>query len=308
MQRRKKRSTASAALIAALIFLTAVILLSVLNTNLNKPTERKGPSTDASAEGTQNKTDLFQTSDQNTDSGTTADAPITTADGESSSSETKDPPKEPDLPSGKKRIAFTFDDGPHAEYSKKIADEVAKYNGHVTFFVVGNRIKGAQGEGMVYAASKGNEIGIHGYTHTANYANCSESVYQEELSKTADAIRQATGKTPTLMRPIGGSISQARVSACPYAVITWNIDSQDWKYKARKTNQQAAENTKTIINQVLPYVKNGDIILMHELYGNSYDAFCQLLKELSEQGYEFVTVSELLNSPTAGVKYNKANV
>ena len=75
----------------------------------------------------------------------------------------------------KKRVAMTFDDGPHNVYTKRIVDELAKYGFHATFFVVGNRVDGGTyngKSGLLYAYEHGNEIGIHGYTHTAYYNKC----------------------------------------------------------------------------------------------------------------------------------------
>ena len=99
------------------------------------------------------------------------------------------------------------------------------------------------------------------------------------------------GTEPTLMRPIGGNISTERVAACPYAVIIWNVDSNDWRYKSQ-TN--ASANVNTIVNNVLDNTGPGAIILMHEIYQNSYDAFSIIIDRLSRQGYRFVTVSQLL--------------
>lgn len=82
----------------------------------------------------------------------------------------------------------------------------------------------------------------------------------------------------------------------------WSVDSNDWKYKS-----DGDAGVETIVDNVMSQVQNGSIILMHDIYENTYLATKQILKELNSQGYEVVTVSELLGSPKAGVKYSKAS-
>ena len=201
-----------------------------------------------------------------------------------------------------KKIAFTFDDGPYSPVTRGIADEFAKYGGKCTFFVVGNRIKGDWATAMKYASDLGNEIAIHGYTHTAYYNTCSHDTYLYEVQTTASLIEQVTGKAPVLMRPPGGSITNNRVAESAYSVILWNVDTKDWKYSGR--NQQ---NINQIIQNIVSAVTVGDIVLMHDIYYNTLDVVKIVLPALAEQGYEFVTVSELLGEERqAGKKYSNA--
>ena len=214
-------------------------------------------------------------------------------------------PQKPQNPSGKKRVAITYDDGPHTSRTIAIVDELNKYGYHATFFVVGNRVDGTEyngGQAMLYAIDSGNEIAIHGYTHTADYAKCSDQTYNYELSETVKAIRKVKpGYTPTLMRPIWGSITGARVNSCPYSVILWNVDSLDWENA--KLGEEGVQN---IVNNVMSSVKDGDIILMHDIHANTYEATKIILKQLYDEGYEVVTVSELLgDSLKPGAKYSK---
>lgn len=203
----------------------------------------------------------------------------------------------------KKRVAFTFDDGPHFELTRKFVDELKKYNGHATWFLVGNRVFEKAGEAVSYAAENGNEIAIHGWTHVNYYDECSDAVMKEELEKTAEVIKQYTGQTPKLMRPYGGRITKERIASCPYAVVLWSCDSEDWRNKKSGDEQTKKANVQKTVDNVLRTVKDGDIILMHEIYENSYEAFCILAKTLHEQGYEFVTVSELLGDAQPGHRY-----
>ena len=208
--------------------------------------------------------------------------------------------------SGKKRVAITYDDGPHVERTKLIVDELAKYGFNATFFVVGNRVDGTAysgGEAVKYAASKGNEIAIHAYTHDYYYDRCEASIYKSELSKTHSAIlSKVPNASVNLMRPVGGNITSERIAACDYAVIMWSVDSNDWKYK-----NDGEAGVEAIVDNVMSQVRDGSIILMHDIYENTYLATQRILKELNNQGYDVVTVSELLGSPQAGVKYSKAS-
>ncbi|MBQ4105058.1 MAG: polysaccharide deacetylase family protein [Clostridia bacterium] len=188
-----------------------------------------------------------------------------------------------------KYVAFTFDDGPHYDLTFKFVDKLAEYGGVGTFFVVGNRVSGTQQRAVKYAYDMGNEIGVHAWTHSYYYNTCSESRFRSELDKTADKILSVTGEYPLTMRPVGGGITSSRVKSSGFAVINWNVDSNDWRYTGRSQS-----NVNTIVRNVLNSTDEGDIILMHEIYYNSYDAFCIIIDELYDRGYRFVTVSDLL--------------
>lgn len=214
----------------------------------------------------------------------------------------------------RKRVALTYDDGPHNVRTKLIVDELNKYGYHATFFVLGNRVDGVEysgGEAMLYAMEAGNEIAIHGYTHMVYYDECSEAEYKQELELTAEAIREMAGDPDypiRLMRPIGGAITANRVSACPYSVIMWSVDSEDWRYRysSGDDDEVCAQKVDTIVNNALSGLEDGDIILMHDIYESTYDATVILLARLHEMGYDVVTVSELLGEDLRpGEKYSR---
>ena len=221
------------------------------------------------------------------------------------------------------RVALTYDDGPHEKYmdtpsrTKSIVDELDKYGYHATFFVVGNRVDGSEyngGAAMVYAAEHGNEIGIHGYTHDVyfddydekeNPKGCTDTEYKYEMSKTLEAIR---GKLPDyevrVMRPVGGRITNARIEESPYAIIGWSVDTFDWDLDKPYGDTEAIEK---IVDNALKNVKDGDIILMHDIYNNTYEATVIILQRLNEMGFNVVTVSELLgDNLQPGVLYESA--
>lgn len=228
----------------------------------------------------------------------------------------KDKDKEESIESGaggdRKKIALTFDDGPHNVRTTDIVDELNKYGYHATFFVVGNRIDGTEyngSAGLKYAHEAGNEIGIHGYTHNVYYDECTKEEFESELNKTKNAIHNVIPDAKIrLMRPVGGYITDERVKQCPYSVIMWSVDSNDYNYTYKKgdTEKEWKEKVDTIVDNVMKDLDEGDIILMHDLYESTYDATVILLKRLYEEGYEVVTVSELLNNPPAGQKFSRA--
>lgn len=209
------------------------------------------------------------------------------------------------------RVALTYDDGPSSITTKPIVDELNKYGYHATFFVVGNRVRKTVGqdngaEAMKYAVQCGNEIGIHGFTHSANYASCSDDTYTYEIYETLEAIKE---KLPNyevrLMRAVGGSISAERIAESKFAVIDWSVDTEDWDLKKPVDD---ADTINKIVDNALKNIKDGDIILMHDIYNNTYEATVILLARLNEMGYNVVTVSELLGDDLQpGRLYRQAN-
>lgn len=215
-----------------------------------------------------------------------------------------------------KRVAITFDDGPHNVRTKLIVDELTKYGFHATFFVIGNRIDGTEYNGLSglkYAAEAGNEIGIHGYTHSSQnyYDKCDEETYRWELSKTSTAIKNAIGNYEIkLMRPVGGRITDERIASSPYSIIMWDVDSDDWKHKytSGDSDEICAQKVNEIVENVMLSVHDGSIILMHDIYESTYDAVVIILERLNAEGYEVVTVSELIgDNLKPGYKYTSGN-
>lgn len=210
----------------------------------------------------------------------------------------------------KKYVAFTFDDGPSYDVSltKKYIDELAKYDGRATFFLIGERVVSIGASGLKYAVNNGWELGIHAYSHQYSYGtSCNESVYNAEVDRTAAAIHKYLPKYDIkLLRPPYGDITPERAKSSPYSIILWSVSAVDWDCAGDSTAAERDKNVQKIVDNVLSGVKDGSIILMHEPYNNTFLAFCEILKELDKQGYEFVTVSELLGDKLeAGKKFYK---
>lgn len=183
----------------------------------------------------------------------------------------------------KPMVALTFDDGPAPAYTTKIVNELEKFDAHATFFVLGSRLTGQNAKSIIRKAAKnGNEIGSHTYNHK-KLTTLSSADIQQEASRTEKAIKQLTGSYPSLTRPPYGSINDAVKKNISTPLILWSIDTQDWKTK----------NRTNTVTTVLNNVKDGDIILMHDIYAPTADAAVELIPKLIQKGYQLVTVSEL---------------
>lgn len=177
--------------------------------------------------------------------------------------------------------ALTYDDGPHPPVGNRIMDVMAQYGQKCTFFMVGNRVSGRADE-VKRMAAEGHELANHSHSHA--YLNkISAEAVRQEVAVCNDAIATAAGVRPGLMRLPGGLKNDTVMSNIGMPVILWNIDTRDWK--TRNSDQVTAE--------VLGNIKDGDVVLMHELYNSTADATERIVPELTARGFQLVTVSEL---------------
>ncbi|MCR4956277.1 MAG: polysaccharide deacetylase family protein [Lachnospiraceae bacterium] len=177
-------------------------------------------------------------------------------------------------------IALTFDDGP-SDYTKTVLSSLKKHNAKATFFVVGNRVN-ANKAVLKQVYSYGCEIGNHSYSH-ANLGTAGKSEIQSQLAKTDRAVQNVIGVKPTLIRPPYGSTSSLLRSTVDRPLILWSIDTEDWR----------SRNADMVYAKVIGKVKDGDIVLMHDIYPSTANAATRIITKLSKQGYQMVTVSEL---------------
>ena len=132
-------------------------------------------------------------------------------------------------------------------------------------------------------ADDGHLIGNHGYRHEDMTKNQLESMC-ESIEKTSRLIQEITGNEPEYVRPPYGSWNEDLEEAIDLTPVFWSVDSLDWKY----------EDTDQIKRRVLEKVKNGDIILMHDIFSTSVDAALEIVDTLLDRGYTFVTADELI--------------
>ncbi|MBQ7392076.1 MAG: polysaccharide deacetylase family protein [Clostridia bacterium] len=188
----------------------------------------------------------------------------------------------------KKQIALTFDDGPHPILTERILKILDQYGVTATFFMVGeNVINYPDAAKEVILA--GHEVGNHTFTHP-HIANLNEKAIFDEIGRCEDALEELCEYRPHLLRTPQGALTQS-LERCllddDYILVLWSLDTRDWDNKS----------TACIVQTVLNNVKSGDIILMHDFIGHNSktpDALEKIIPVLLSQGYEFVTVSELL--------------
>lgn len=184
----------------------------------------------------------------------------------------------------KPMIALTFDDGPYIKTTGHILDTLEEHNAVATFFVLGNRVANNK-QILSRMINEGNEIGNHSYNHK-QLTKLPASELKNQINRTQNEVIKALGSEPKVMRPTYGSYNQRLQSQIKMPMILWSIDTMDWKNK----------DAETIIAHVLDNVKNGDIILMHDIYESTVEAVEYLIPALINKGYQLVTVSELYES------------
>jgi peptidoglycan/xylan/chitin deacetylase (PgdA/CDA1 family) len=187
-----------------------------------------------------------------------------------------------------KLVALTFDDGPGA-YTNRLLDTLYARNVPATFFVLGQQVSAnpAVAKRMV---EEGHEIASHSYRHP-NFTSMSASGIRDELNQSRNAILQATGAVPALLRPPYGSYNSTVQSVAielGLPLIMWSVDTRDWE--SRNVNSILGHFTDG--NRIK--IKDGDIILMHDIYSTTVDAAIRAVDLLLADGFTFVTVSELL--------------
>lgn len=184
----------------------------------------------------------------------------------------------------KKVVALTFDDGPDGNTTPQALDILAKYKIKATFFVQGKNIAGNEAI-LKRMQSEGHEVGNHSWNHPI-LTKLSLEDAKKQLTDTEDAITKVLGKSSKLMRPPYGAISDDIRNSLDLRFIMWDVDSLDWKSK----------NEAAILTEIQHQTSDGAIILMHDIHQPSVNSLPKVIEYLQEQGYSFVTVSELLNT------------
>ncbi|WP_079524485.1 polysaccharide deacetylase family protein [Solibacillus isronensis] len=185
-------------------------------------------------------------------------------------------------PATDKKIALTFDDGPHPKVTKQILKTLEKYEAKATFFVVGQEVK-EHPEILKAVYNAGHEIGNHTFNHE-KLTTLSTKEIKQQIQATDSLIKSTIGQRATVFRPPYGSYDESITDQLSVPNVLWTIDTLDWKHRDPEKTVQAVKDR----------AKNGSIILMHDIHQATADALDEVLATLQKQGYEFVTVSELL--------------
>lgn len=199
----------------------------------------------------------------------------------------------------KPMVALTYDDGPSNEVTTRVLNTLEKYDARATFFVVGSRVNSYKSQ-IKRAYNLKCEIGNHTYNH-ATLTSLSGAGVKKELSDTDARVRAITGENPVIMRPPGGSYNNSTVkNNTAYPIIMWSVDTRDWENR----------NSSKIVANIKNNVRDGSIVLMHDLYDSTASATEIIVPWLIQNGYQLVTVTELMDAKGInmkdGVAYNSA--
>ena len=189
----------------------------------------------------------------------------------------------PDLQQ-KPMIALTFDDGPKAGVTDWLLDELEKRNVKVTFFLIGSQADLPENREIIRRmAEDGHQIGCHTYHHV-QMTTLSENQQKQEILQWYQAVSSIIGDFSYAVRPPYGCVNNAVCRSLNVPVILWSVDTEDW------TGKSAGE----IADYVISEAKDGDIILLHDIFEESVQGAVMALDDLTRRGYTFVTVNDLL--------------
>ncbi len=193
-------------------------------------------------------------------------------------------------------VALTFDDGPSGRFTRRLLDGLEDLGVKATFLLCGYRME-LYPELTERIFREGHEIGLHGYSHKSMEKMCARDV-ADEIEKTRQLL--PVGCNARWLRPPGGltgTETRAAAKASGLSLLHWSVDPKDW----------ATHDAAAVEKQVVCKVRNGDIILLHDMTDSSVEAALSIVRQLMGQGFRFVTVSELARLrgtlPEPGVEY-----
>lgn len=179
-------------------------------------------------------------------------------------------------------VALTFDDGPSGKYTRHLLEGLWERDAHATFFLCGYRME-QYPDLVLQILEQGHEIGCHGQTHASMVPMSRREICGEII---AMQEKLPEDQTTRFFRPPGGFVTdgvQEVAQARRQAIISWSVDPKDW----------AVKDAQAVERMVLKNVKDGDIILLHDMSDSSVQAALDIVDALQKRGFEFLTVSEL---------------
>lgn len=182
----------------------------------------------------------------------------------------------------KKKAALTFDDGPHPVYTPMMLDVLKEKNVKATFFLLGEQVE-QYPEIVKRMSEEGHLIGNHSYKHE-QLSKLSVEQACAKVNRTNELIKSITGNSPEYIRPPFGDWKDKLDCQVNMIEVLWDVDTLDW----------SSQNKEKVINKVVTKVEEGDIILMHDSYETTVTATAEIIDRLEKEGYEFVTVEELI--------------
>jgi len=194
-----------------------------------------------------------------------------------------------------KYVALTFDDGPKKGTTDRLLDGLRSRGASATFFLVGEQVR-LYPDLVRRMQAEGHQVGNHTWDHM-RLENATEQVLVQEIEKTEMLLREILGGEDYWLRPPYGTVNPESVGKINVPMVKWSVDPRDWESRDREK----------IVQSVLEQVKPNSIILLHDIYPVSVDAALEVIDNLQDDGYWFVTVEELLAingiEPQPGVMY-----
>lgn len=195
------------------------------------------------------------------------------------------------------RLALTFDDGPKASTTPVLLDGLSQRGVKATFFLIGQQIEENQAL-VLRMAEEGHQIALHSFSHVKLQGLSAEAL-QSELEHARRALTSLLGEKTFFLRPPYGMLDDQLRAAAESPIILWSVDPEDWNHPdAQRVSQHILENAR-----------DGDIILLHDIYPESVEAALTVIDTLQEQGCVFLTVEELLLTfgvePVPGAVYRR---
>ncbi len=183
---------------------------------------------------------------------------------------------------GNKKIAITFDDGPHPQYTEQLLEGLKERGVKATFFVTGEHAE-LHPDIVAKMSEEGHLIGNHTYSHI-QLSERNREEFKNQLIKTNEIISGITGKEVIYVRPPYGTWDKKFETELNMFPVLWTVDPLDW----------CSDNAACVAERVVSKADENDIILLHDYYETSVTAALKIVDRLQEEGYEFVTVEEIL--------------
>ncbi len=194
-------------------------------------------------------------------------------------------------------VALTFDDGPRAGTTDQLLDGLAQRGIHATFFIIGMKMEDNE-DLLVRMEVEGHQVGIHSNHHKI-LSGLNGADFVEEVDNLKDRMKDLLGREDFMLRPPYGMLNTTVQNRASSPIILWSVDPRDWE----------DHDTARQVKHVMDNVRDGDIILLHDIYPSSVETALEVVDKLMAQGFYFVTVEELFAlrgiEPENGKVYQK---
>jgi len=191
---------------------------------------------------------------------------------------------EESVPTGEeiRKIALTFDDGPHHTYTEELLDGLKERGVVATFFVTGEHAV-LHPDVIRRMHEEGHLIGNHTYSHIQLQSN-NRAEFKEELIATSEVLEEMIQEEVVYVRPPYGTWDKSFEKELNMIPVLWNVDPLDW----------CSTDVAEIVKKIVEDTGENDIILMHDYFETSVEAALKVVDILLDKGYTFVTVEEIL--------------